>query len=397
MNGVFNFEYYSPTEVVFGRGGENRTGEMVRKYGGTKVLLHYGGGSAVRSGLLERIKKSLEAAGIGYAELGGVVPNPHLAKVREGIALCRREQVDFVLAVGGGSTIDSSKAIAYALAEPEQDVWELFAHTRAAKGCLPVAAVLTIAAAGSETSNGCVITNTDTGEKRAYDNDLARPKFAIMNPELTMTLPDYQTMSGCADIMMHTMERYFTQGGNMEITDSIAEALLRTVMTNAEILHRDPENYEARAEMMWAGSLAHNGLTGCGNDGGDFSSHMLEHELGGMFDVTHGAGLAAVWPSWARYVCRDCLPRFVRFAANVMGVEPAGNDVKTAEKGIEAMEAFYHRIGMPVNLQELGVNPTDEQIGEMARRCAKAAGGSQGSAKVLFQQDMAAVYRMAKG
>lgn len=271
--------------------------------------------------------------------------------------------------------------------------------TRAAKACLPVASVLTIAAAGSEMSNSCVITNEDTGEKRAYNDDLSRPKFAVMNPELTATLPDYQTESGCADIMMHTMERYFTQGGNMALTDAIAEGLLRTVMTNAEILHADPQNYEARAEVMWASSLAHNGLTGCGNDGGDFATHMLEHELGGMFDVTHGAGLTAIWPSWARYVYRSDLPRFVRYAREVMGVQPAAgmSDDDIALAGIAAMEAFYHRIGMPVNMQELGIAPTDEQIMQMAESCARATGGKKGSAKVLYQEDMAAIYRNSRG
>lgn len=393
---MYNFEYYTPTRVVFGKDTESRVGELVKEFGGTKVLIHYGGQSAVRSGLIGRVKASLDAAGIAHTELGGVVPNPHLSKVREGIALGRQEGVDFILAVGGGSTIDSAKAIAYALAEPERDIWELFDHKRAAKGCLPVGTVLTIAAAGSEMSNSCVITNVETGEKRAYNDDIARPKFAVMNPALTTTLPDYQTQSGCADIMMHTMERYFTNGGNMEITDALAEGLLRTVMTNAEILHTEPDNYDARAEVMWAGSLAHNGLTGCGNDGGDFATHMLEHEMGGMFDVTHGAGLAAIWGSWARYVYKECLPRFVKYALHVMQVEPGATEEETALKGIEAMEAFYRRIGMPTNMSELGIAPTEEQIQEMAARCILACGGKKGSAKLLDQDDMAAIYRMAR-
>lgn len=318
-----------------------------------------------------------------------------MEKVQEGIALGKDSRIDFILAVGGGSVIDSAKAIAYGLAEPDLDVWELFAHTRTAKACLPVASVLTIAAAGSEMSNSCVITNEKTGEKRSYNDDLARPVFAVMNPELTMTLPDYQTQSGCVDIMMHTMERYFTNGGNMDLTDGIAEALLCTVIQCAKILHADPADYEARAEVMWASSLSHNGLTGCGNDGGDFSCHMLEHEMGGMFDVTHGAALAAIWPSWARYVCKDCLPRFVKYAINVMKVEPGSTDEETALKGIEAMEDFYRQINMPTNMKELGIEPTEEQILEMTRSCAQAAGGKKGSAKVLYPEDMAAIYRMA--
>lgn len=393
---MFSFEYYTPTRVIFGKGTEDRIGELVQEYGAQKVLIHYGGKSAVKSGLLDRVKAALNASGVSHVELGGVVPNPRLSKVREGIALGEQEQVDFILAIGGGSVIDSAKAIAYGLAEPEHDVWELFSGEREATKALPVASILTIAAAGSETSNSCVITNEQTGEKRAYNDNISRPKFAVMDPELTMSLPDYQTESGCTDIMMHTIERYFTNGGNMELTDEIAEGLLRTVLKYAEILHNDPKNYEARAEIMWAGSLAHNGLTGCGNDGGDFVSHILEHEMGGMFDVTHGAGLAAIWPSWARYVYKDCLPRFVRYAVKVMGVTPAATDEETARKGIEAMEAFYHRIGMPINMKELGIAPTDEQILEMAESCSNAVGGRKGSAKVLYQRDFVEIYRMAR-
>lgn len=265
-----------------------------------------------------------------------------------------------------------------------------------AEKCLPVASILTIAAAGSETSKSSVITDEKTNSKRAYDDNLARPVFTIMNPEYTMTLPDYQTESGCTDMMMHTMERYFTNGGNMEITDAIAEGLLKTVMKNAVILHSDPQNYEARAEVMWAGSLAHNDLTGCGNDGGDFMSHQLEHEMGGMFNVTHGAGLAAIWPSWARYVMPYCLPRFVRYARNVMGVTINGTDQEVAEAGIQAMENFYHQIGMPVNLKELGIAPSDEQIEEMASRCLAACGGHTGSAKRLTKEDMIQIYKNAR-
>lgn len=391
-----NFNYYSPTEIVFGKGMHKKTSTYIKKYQGTKILIIYGSERVFKSGLIEEITTPMKEAGLVYEFLGGVVPNPHLSKVYEGIELGKRMRADFLLAVGGGSVIDTAKAIAYGLAEPEEDVWTLFEHTRTAKKCLPVASVLTIAAAGSESSMGAVITNEKTKEKRAYDDDLARPKFAVMNPELTLSLSDYQTESGCTDIMMHTMERYFTNGGNMELTDSIAEGLLRTVITNAKILHSDPQNYNARAEVMWAGSLAHNNLTGCGNDGGDFATHMLEHELGGMFDVTHGAGLAAIWPSWARYVYKNALHRFVRYAVNVMQVKPEGADEEIALKGIEAMEEFYHSIDMPANMKELGIAPTDEQLHEMAVRCAKACGGNQGSAKILDQNDMEAIYHMAR-
>lgn len=390
-----SFEYFSPTRVIFGKETEKQTGKLIREYGGSRVLVLYGGKSAVRSGLLDMVKESLKEEELYFQELGGIVPNPHLDKVYEGIEIGKNEGIDFLLAVGGGSVIDTAKAIAYGLGEPEKDVWELYEHTRKAGKCLPVASVLTIAAAGSETSRSSVITNEKTLEKRAYDDNLARPKFAIMNPEFTKTLPDYQTESGCTDIMMHTMERYFTNGGNMEITDALAEGLLRTVMENAKILHTEPDNYDARAEIMWAGSLAHNDLTGCGNDGGDFMSHKLEHELGGMFDVTHGAGLAAIWPSWARYVYKYCLPRFVKYAKNVMGVTAGGSDEETALLGIKAMEEFYHSIGMPVNLKELGIHPTEEQIREMAEGCLKASGSATGSAKKLDLQDMIRIYQMA--
>ena len=390
-----NFNYYSPTEIVFGRGAQTQVAAHVQKYGGTRVLVVYGSQRVVRSGLLDSIIQPMEQAGIRCFTLGGVVPNPHLSKVYEGIEIGKREGIDFLLAVGGGSAIDTAKAIGYGLAEPDKDVWELYESKRTARGCLPVASVLTIAAAGSESSNSSVITNEKTGEKRSYNDNLARPKFAAMNPELTMTLPDYQTESGCTDIMMHTMERYFTSQGNMELTDAIAEALLRTVMAQAKILHTHPDNYDARAEVMWAGSLAHNDLTGCGNGGGDFATHALEHELGGMFDVTHGAGLAALWPSWARYVCGNIPGRFARYAVNVMGVTPSATDAETAEKGIQAMEAFYREIGMPTNLRELGIDPTDEQLHAMAHSCASACGGSKGSARLLHEEDMYNIYKMA--
>ena len=390
-----NFNYYSPTEIVFGRGAQTQVAAHVQKYGGTRVLVVYGSQRVVRSGLLDSIIQPMEQAGIRCFTLGGVVPNPHLSKVYEGIEIGKREGIDFLLAVGGGSAIDTAKAIGYGLAEPDKDVWELYESKRTARGCLPVASVLTIAAAGSESSNSSVITNEKTGEKRSYNDNLARPKFAAMNPELTMTLPDYQTESGCTDIMMHTMERYFTSQGNMELTDAIAEALLRTVMAQAKILHTHPDDYDARAEVMWAGSLAHNDLTGCGNGGGDFATHALEHELGGMFDVTHGAGLAALWPSWARYVCGNIPGRFARYAVNVMGVTPGTTEAETAEKGIQAMEAFYREIGMPTSMRELGIDPTDEQLHAMAHSCASACGGSKGSARLLHEEDMYNIYKMA--
>ncbi|MBS5066119.1 MAG: iron-containing alcohol dehydrogenase [Hungatella hathewayi] len=390
-----NFKYFTPTKVIFGRETETQTGELVKELGCRKVLIHYGGGSVVRSGLLERVKMSLDGQGIAHVEFGGAVPNPRLSLVYEGIELAKREQVDFVLAVGGGSAIDSAKAIGYGVVN-EGDVWELYDRKRQATGCLPIGVILTIAATGSEMSDSSVITKEDGWVKRGYSSDFGRPVFAIMNPELTMTLPDYQTACGCTDILMHTMERYFTSGGNMEITDSISEALMRTVITNSIILRDEPDNYDARAEVMWAGSLSHNGLTGCGTDGGDFATHMLEHEIGGLYDVAHGAGLAAVWGSWARYVYKDCLHRFHRFAVNVMAVPDEGAPEEVALKGIEALEEFFRSIHMPTSLSEMNLDPTEEEMKLMAHKCSVAAGGAKGSAKVLHEEDMLAIYEMAR-
>ena len=394
---MFGFEYYSPTKVIFGKGTENQAGELVKAYGAKKVLIHYGGKSAVKSGLIDRVKASLDAAGVAHVELGGVVPNPHLSKVREGIALGKKEGIDFILAIGGGSTIDSSKAISYGLAEPEKDVWELFEKKRTAQKFLPIASVLTIAAAGSETSNSCVITNEETKEKRGCaKTDYCRPKFAILNPRLTYTLPQYQTESGCVDILMHTMERYFVNIETMEITDSISEALMQTVIYNARILMKEPKNYSARAEIMWAGSLSHNGLTGCGTGGGDWACHQLEHELGGVYNVTHGAGLAAIWGSWARYVYEVNPERFAQFATNVFDI-PCGTDYKeTALAGIVAMENFFRSVEMPTSLHELGLDLTDQQIHDLAFKCSFEDTRTIGVFKQLNMRDMEKIYLMAR-
>ena len=391
-----NFIYYTPTKVVFGRGTEEQVGELVREQECKKVLVHYGSGSVKRSGLLDRIYGSLDAAGIEYISLGGVVPNPRLSLVYEGIRICEEEGVDFILAVGGGSVIDSAKAIGYGVAN-EGDVWDFYEKKRQAKACLPIVVVLTISAAGSEMSDSSVITNEDGWLKRGYSSDLGRARFAVMDPELTMTLPKYQTASGCTDIMMHTMERYFNQAENMELTDGISEHLIRTVMKNAQILMDHPDDYNARAEVMWAGSLSHNGLTGWGTDGGDWASHQLEHELGGMFDVAHGAGLGAVWGSWARYVVDARPERFAQFAVNVMGVEKGTDEMETALRGIEAMEDFYRSVEMPVNIRELGVDPTDEQLHELAEKCSHFRKRTIGCVKKLDVDDMYRIYKNALG
>ena len=392
---MYNFKYYTPTKVLFGRGTEQQVGTLVKEQNCKKVLIHYGMGSVVRSGLLDKVKSALDAENIPWVELGGAVPNPRLSLVYEGIELAKKEGVDFILAVGGGSAIDSAKAIGYGAAN-EGDVWDFYDRKRQATGCVPIGVVLTMAATGSEMSHSSVITKEEGWIKRGYSSDLGRPRFAIMNPELTMTLPDYQTACGCTDILMHTMERYFVSGDTMEITDTMAEALMRTVIKNSLILEKEPDNYDARAEIMWAGSLSHNGLTGCGASGVDFATHGLEHELGGLYDVAHGAGLAALWGSWARYVYKECLHRFYRFAIEVMDVKEKGSKEEVALKGIEAVEDFFRKINMPTSMTELGIEPTEEELELLAHKCSIASGGKKGAAKVLVEGDMLAIYRMAK-
>ena len=392
-----DFNYYAPTEVVFGENSEEQVAALVKKYGGTKVLVHYGGKSAERSGLLDKICGLLTEGGIAFKKLGGVVPNPRLSLVHEGIKLCREEGIDFILAVGGGSVIDSSKAIAYGVPY-EGEVWDFYLGKDKATEMLPVACVLTIPAAGSEMSEASVITNEDGDVKLGYSNNLSRPKFAIMNPKRTFTLPPYQTAAGVTDMMMHTMERYFTKDDDMDLTTDIAEAMLRSMKDAIFAVLKNPEDYRYRAQIMWGGSLMHNGLTGCGVTD-DWATHQLEHELSGMFDVTHGAGLAAIWPSWARYVMHENLSRFVRFAANVMNVPNDFTDPEgTALKGIEAMERFYHAIGMPINIKELiGKDITDEEIKEMTRKCSRNYQHTCGQLKVLKAEDMENIYKMARG
>ena len=391
-----DFNYYAPTEVVFGRKSEEQVAALVKKYGGTKVLVHYGGQSAKRSGLLDKICTLLTEGGIQFVTLGGVVPNPRLSLARQGIELCRKEGIDFILAVGGGSVIDSAKCIGYGACF-DGDVWDIYLGKATPAKMLPVSCVLTIPAAGSEMSEASVITNEIGDVKLGYSNNLSRPKFAIMNPERTFTLPPYQTAAGVTDMMMHTMERYFTKDDDMDFTTDIAEAMLRNIKDAVFAVLKDPEDYRYRAQIMWGGSLMHNGLTGCGISD-DWATHQLEHELSGMFDVTHGAGLAAIWPSWARYVMHENLSRFVRFAVNVMGVPNDFTDPEgTALRGIEAMERFYHAIGMPVNIRELiGRDITDEEIKEMTRKCSRDYTSACGCLKVLKAEDMEAIYQMAR-
>ena len=393
---IKDFNFYAPTRVVFGRESEKKIGELVAACGGKKVLIHYGGGSAQRSGLLDVVREQLRGAGIEFCELGGVVPNPLLSKVREGIDLCRREQVDFILAVGGGSVIDSSKAIGYGVPY-DGDVWDFWAGKAVPKQCLPIGVVLTIPAAGSEMSSSCVITADEGLLKRGINSDLCRCRFAVMNPERTYTLPPYQTAAGATDIMMHTMERYFSKYEDMTLTDAISEALLRTVKDAALVVLSNPEDYRHRAQIMWAGSLAHNDLTECGTEK-DFATHRLEHELSALFGVTHGAGLAAIWPAWARYVKDKHLSRFVQFAVNVMGVpNDFSHPDETAERGICAVEEFYRQIGMPTTILELlGRDITPQEIDTMVDKCSRGNTITIGAMEVLDAKAMRDIYILAR-
>ena len=391
-----DFTYFAPTKVVFGKGAEGQVGKLCKEQGATKVLVHFGGGSAKRSGLLDRVCAALEEEGLPYVTLGGVVPNPRLSLVYEGIELCRREGVDFLLAVGGGSVIDSCKAIGYGLAN-DFDVWELFDKKRAAAGCAPVGAVLTIAAAGSEMSDSTVITKDEGELKRGYNSNYCRCKFAVLNPELTYTLPEYQTACGVTDIMMHIMERYFVNVETMTVTDTMAEAVIRDVLRYGKAALEDPRDYRARAEIMWAGSLAHNGLLCAGGPNGDWASHQIEMELSGMFGVAHGAGLAAIWGSWARYVLDQKPQRFAQFAYRIFDLPQTGDPVADGLRGIEAMEDYFRSIRMPVNLRELGVGElTEEQIDELAEKCTYFGRRTIGQFKVLGKEDIKAIYRMAQ-
>lgn len=353
-----NFQFYSPTEFVFGKDTESQCGAYVKKYGGTKVLVHYGSQSAVKSGLLGRVTASLEQEGIAYVTLGGVQPNPRDTLVYEGIELVRKENIDFIVAVGGGSVIDSAKGIAVGVPY-EGDFWDMYAGKAPVKAALPVATVLTIAAAGSEGSPSSVVTKEDGMLKRSIGTDLIRPRFSILNPALTCTLPAYQTACGATDIMAHVFERYFTNTKEVEITDRLCEAVLQTMVKETPRVIEDPNNYDARANIMWAGMVAHNNIVGVGR-AQDWNSHNLEHELSGLYDVAHGAGLAVVMPAWMEYVYHHDVMRFAQMATRVFGVPMNFADPEdTAVKGIRAFREFLSKIGMPINFEQLGAKAED--------------------------------------
>ena len=389
-----NFVYQLPTKFLFGRGAENEVGREVRALGGTKVLIHYGGGSAVRSGLIDRVKKALDAENIGYVELGGVQPNPRDTMVYKGIALARREGVDFVLAVGGGSSIDSSKAIAHGL-QYDGDFWDFFCGKAKPEKTTPLGVVLTMSAAGSESSNSCVITQESTRTKRGLRSELNRPRFAAMNPELAMTLPPYQIACGATDILAHIMERYFTCETEVDLTDRLCEGAMQAIIRAAKIAVKTPDSYDAQAQLMWGSTIAHNETLGVGRVS-DFGSHQIEPELSALYDVPHGAGLAVVFPAWMRFQLSKNPMRFAQFAVRVYGCSmDFEHPERTALAGVEAHEAFLREIGMPVTLRELGARAED--IPALAAKTKKTnlETMTTGGAFPMTTQDIEAILHLA--
>lgn len=399
-----DFVFCSPTKFVVGKDAELQTGSLIKEFGGSRVLLLHSGGHTKRSGLVDRVAQSIVDAGLEYVECDGVVPNPRLSLVYDGISLCREKKIDFILAVGGGSVIDTAKAIA--MGTPyEGDVWEFFIEDNGVvhdvpQKSMPIGVVLTIAATGSEASNSCVITKDDEKLKRFCDNDINRPRFAIENPELTMSLPPFQTASSIVDIMSHSFERYFTpeKGGN-ELSDRLCEAIFHTCMSCAEVLLENPKDYDARANIMMASSLSHNGLTGIGRSG-DWSSHFIEHELSGEYDVTHGAGLAVITPAWMKYSWENNPEIFVKWAVRVMGVDPANKSEKEIVlEAIERLESFFHKLGLPTRLSEMPEikeEVTEEAMWRMARRVRITNDdGTVGGLKKLNAEDIVNIFKLA--
>ena len=389
---MHSFTFYSPTEVVFGPDTELQAAELVQKYGGSRVFVVYGGGSVQRSGLLERVTKVLTDAGVAVECYGGAKPNPTLEHARDGVRKAIDFGADLVLAIGGGSAIDTGKAIAHGAANPEQDIWNFWSREVPLERSMPVGVILTIPAAGSEMSNSSVLTNEDIGRKRGLSTDFNRPKFAIMNPELTYTLPEYQIGCGIVDIMMHTMERYFNPVEN-PLTDALAETLLHNVIEQGRAAMADHTDYTAMSELMWAGSLSHNGLTGLGGQG-DWSVHQLGHEISARFDLAHGASLAAVWGSWAGYVSEQRPARFARFARNVWGIQ-MDEERAAAEAGINATVDFFASLGMPTGFDSCIGLQTDETCADMAYRCAYEGTRTIGTLRVLGQADIEQIYLRA--
>ncbi len=386
-----NFVYYAPTKYVFGKGKESQTGELTRWMGCSNVLLVYGGGSAVRSGLLDRVKKSLDESGVKYTELGGVQPNPTDDKVYEGIELCRNRQLDGLIAVGGGSAIDTAKAIAGGVPY-DGDFWDFFAGKAVMTEALPVGVVLTIPAAGSEGSGNSVITKLDGLHKISLRTESAlRPRFAVMNPELTFTLPPYQTACGIADMMAHIMERYFTNTQGVEITDRVSEGVLKTIIEQAPVVMSEPENYDARANVMWCGTLAHNGVCGTGRHE-DWVSHFMEHEISAVYNVAHGAGLAVIFPAWLTFMAKNHPGKVAQYARRVFDVVD-GDDSSAAMRGIECLNAFFTSIGLPVTFAQLGI--TEPDIALLVKKLHENKGDVIGSYYRLTAVETAEIYRLA--
>lgn len=388
---MIDFTFYSPTYFVFGKDGQKQAGHYVKKFGGTKVLIHYGGGSVVKNGIYQQVCESLEREGIPYLSLGGVKPNPRDGLVYQGIELCRREQVDFILAVGGGSVIDSAKAIAAGVVY-DGDFWDFYTGKLVEKA-LPVGTILTIPAAGSEGSRSSVITKEEGMLKRGADGDALRPKFSILNPELAFTLPKFQIACGVADIMAHVMERYFTNTKGVELTDRLCEAVLQAMISQAPIAVEHPSDYEAQANLMWAGTVAHNNIIGVGREQ-DWASHGIEHELSALYDCPHGAGLAVIFPAWMRYVMDHDIMRFAQFGSRVFGVEmDFSNPKRTAEEGIRRLKEFWKGIGLPVTFAQLGAK--EEDIPKLAQK-VRYRGETIGNFVPLSPADVEEIYRLAR-
>lgn len=385
-----NFVFQNRTKIIFGKDQEQLVGQEAAFFG-KKVLLHYGGGSIKKSDLYDTVVQSLRKQDIEVIELSGVKPNPRVSLVREGVQLCKEHNIDLILAVGGGSVIDSAKAIAIG-AHYDGNVWDFFDGKASVTDCLPIGVVLTIPAAGSETSGGSVITNEEGSYKRAVGHDKMRPEFAILNPVLSYTLPSYQTACGVTDMISHILERYFTNEKNVELTDRLCEATLKTIINNAHTVINDPTNYAARAEIMWAGTIAHNDSLSTGRIG-DWGSHDIEHEVSGIYDIAHGAGLAIIFPAWMKYVYKHDVNRFVQFANRVWDVEIDLNDLeKTALAGIQKTEQFFSSIGMPVTLSEVDID--DKHFVKMAKKGTER--GPLGNFVKLHETDVVEIYQLAK-
>jgi alcohol dehydrogenase YqhD (iron-dependent ADH family) len=386
-----NFDFRNPTKIVFGKGTEARVGAETAVYA-KKILLHFGGGSIKASGLYDRVTSSLKAAGVEWVELGGVVPNPRLSLVHEGVRLCKEKKLGLVLAVGGGSVIDSAKAIAMG-AVIEGDVWDFYLGKGEPKDALPVGTVLTIPAAGSESSTGTVITKEEGLLKRAVNSELIYPRFSILNPELAFTLPKFQVACGAADIMAHLMERYFTMVQHVDFTDRLLEATMKTIAQKAPKVLANPRDYDTWAEFMWAGTIAHNNLLNTGRIG-DWASHDIEHELSGIYDVTHGAGLAVVFPAWMKHVMKNDITRFVQWAVRVWNVEmDYRNPEAVALEGVKRLEAFFHELGLGTRLKDLGVGT--DRLDEMARKATDGDKRTVGNFVKLNSAAVKKIYELA--